>query len=253
MPPRDAHSEEGVHPDVAGWVLQALDDDDARSFAAHLDECEACRAAADELRLASQAMARAAPAAEPPAGLGARTLLAVQQAAAAEPAEPQAGSEAKVIRSPRWRHPGLLVTAAGWLSAAAATIIAVAVITVPGSRPAQIIRPAHTVAFSLHSPTGGPARAEAVGTDHGAEGWSFHLSVHGLPRLPLSQVYECWYVGNPKGHPKVSGGTFGPSGAGTFTMWTGADPKQLKIMWITRRTIDSSRPGPVVLTSQAQL
>ena len=43
MPLRDAHSEDGMHPDIAGWVLQALDQDDAMSFAAHLRNCEECR------------------------------------------------------------------------------------------------------------------------------------------------------------------------------------------------------------------
>ena len=249
MPPHDAHDSAAPHPDVAGWVLQALDHDDAMSFATHLHQCAECRAAVAELRPAAQAMTHAAPALEPPADLGTRTLLAVQQAAAAKPAKPQAGSRAKAIRFARWRHPGLLVTAA---VAAAAAIIAVTVITVPSSKPGQTI---HAARFVLHGPPGSRAGGQAIGTDHGQVGWSFRLSVHGLPMLPSKQFYECWYVGNPEGHPKISGGTFtlGPNGAGTFTMWTGADPHHLRIMWITKRTIGSARPGPIVLTAQVQL
>ena len=85
MPPHDAHDSAGLHPDVAGWVLHALDHDDDMRFAAHLQECEDCQAAVAELRPVAQALAHAAPALEPPADLGARTLVAVQQAAAAEP------------------------------------------------------------------------------------------------------------------------------------------------------------------------
>jgi hypothetical protein len=261
MPPHDAHDSTGLDPDVAGWVLHALDHDEAMSFAAHLHECEACRAAVDELRPAAQAIAQAAPALEPPPDLGARTLLAVQQAAATGHAEPEAGSGAKVIRFPRWRHSGLLATAA---VAAAAAIAAAIFITVPGSKPAQTAhghKPAQTAHgvtvahFSLHSPTGGPAGGKAVGTDHGAVGWSFRLSVHGLPALPSNQFYECWYVTNPAGHPKISGGTFtlGPSGAGTFMMWTGADPRHFKIMWITKRSYGEAGHGKVVLTAHVQL
>jgi hypothetical protein len=252
MPPDDAHDRPGSHPDVAGWVLHALDHDDAVSFAAHLHHCEECRAAVAELRPAARAMAHAAPALEPPADLGARTLVAVQQAAAAGPAEPEAGSGAKVIRFPRWHRPGLLAAAT---VAAAAAIAAAIVVTVPGSKPAQTAHGVTVAHFSLHSPTGGPAGGEAIGIDHKAIGWSFRLSVHGLPMLPSNQFYECWYVTNPKGHPKVSGGTFtlGPSGAGIFTMWTAADPRNFKIMWITKRTIGDASPGPVVLTAQIRL
>ena len=252
MPERDAHSEQGVHPDVAGWVLQALDHDDAMSFASHLRECAECRAAVDEFKPVARAMAQAAPALEPPAGLGARTVVAVQQAAAAGPAELEAGSRAKVIRFPRWRRPGLLAAAA---VAAAAGIAAAIVVTLPGSKPTQITHVVTAAQFSLHSPTGGPAGGEAIGTDHGAIGWSFRLSVHGLQMLPRNQFYECWYVTNPAGHPKVSGGTFtlGPSGAGTFTMWTGADPHHFKIMWITKRRFGEAGRGTIVLTAQVRL
>jgi hypothetical protein len=265
MPPRDAHSEEGVHPDLAGWVLEALDHDDAMSFAAHLHACEECQAAVAELRPAARAMTQAAPALEPPAGLGACTLIAVQQAAAAKPAEPEADSGTKVIRFPHWRHPGLLATAA--VAAAAAIAVAI-VITVPGSKPAQTAlghKPAQTAHgvtvahFSLHSPpespSGGSAGGEAIGTDHQAAGWSFRLSVHGLQALPSNEFYECWYVTGPKGHPKISGGTFtlGPSGAGTFTMWSAADPHKFKTMWITKRRFGQAGHGTVVLTAQVRL
>jgi Anti-sigma-K factor rskA len=252
MPPRDDHSEAGNHPDMAGWVLDTLDHDDAASFAAHLHECADCRAAVAELKPVARAMAQAAPALEPPADLGARTVVAVQQAAAAETAERKAGRRAKVVRFPRWRRPGLLATAA---VAATAAIAAAIVVTVPGSKPAQTAHGVTVAQFRLHSPAGGPAGGEAIGTDHGAAGWSFHLSVHGLPMLPANQFYECWYVTNPAGHPKVSGGTFtlGPSDAGTFTMRSAADPHNFKIMWITKRRIGEAGPGTVVLTGVAQL
>ena len=48
MPPRDGNSRLG-HPDVAGWVLGALDPDDAERFAEHLLSCEECQAAVTEL------------------------------------------------------------------------------------------------------------------------------------------------------------------------------------------------------------
>src|ERR1039458_6587232 len=82
MPPRDPDPEL-AHPEAAGWVLGILDPGDAGRFAAHLQSCPDCRAAVAELGPAAQLLQTAAPAAEPPAELQARTLDAVAKAAAA--------------------------------------------------------------------------------------------------------------------------------------------------------------------------
>src|ERR1022692_2697764 len=96
MPPRDGNSRLG-HPDVAGWVLGALDPDDAERFAEHLLSCEECQAAVTELepvaRLLQNPIAEVDTAAvKPPADLGARTLTRVEWAARlADPEAAQAG------------------------------------------------------------------------------------------------------------------------------------------------------------------
>jgi hypothetical protein len=261
MPPEDRA--ELAHPEAAGWALGNLDPAEAEEFGRHLPTCPHCQAAAAELSTVSQVLRRLPPAVEPPPELEDRTIASVLTAVAQDrekgqahqsPATgaeaPETGTGARVIRFPRWRgHVGLLATAA---VAAAAAIVAVVVITAPGSKPAQTSH-AVTVDFALHSPMGGPAGGQAVGTDHGPAGWSFRLSVHGLQPLSPDQFYECWYVG-PTGHPKISGGTFtlGPGGAGTFTMWSAADPHTFRTMWITKRTIGEARSGTIVLTAQAR-
>jgi hypothetical protein len=50
----DGRCPEGGRPEAAGWVLSALDPDDARDFGEHLLTCEICRAATDELRMTAR-------------------------------------------------------------------------------------------------------------------------------------------------------------------------------------------------------
>ncbi len=103
MPPRDGNSKLG-HPDVAGWVLGALDPDDAERFGDHVLFCEECQAAMTELeplaRLLQNFVAELNEVAvKPPAGLGARTLTRVEWAARladAEAAHTRSERQAKV-------------------------------------------------------------------------------------------------------------------------------------------------------------
>lgn len=88
------------HADVAGWVIGALDPEDARSFEHHLRACAVCRVVVGELGIVAGALQHpAAPAAEPPADLEARTVAAVQYAVMA------ASRSAPVERkASRWWH-----------------------------------------------------------------------------------------------------------------------------------------------------
>ena len=106
MPQRDANSRLG-HPDVAAWVLGALDPDDAERFAGHLRSCEECQKAVAELEPVARMLQGATAAvpdatdAGPPADLRERTLSRVEWAAllaepeAAAPEAAQAGPEAE--------------------------------------------------------------------------------------------------------------------------------------------------------------
>jgi hypothetical protein len=230
MPPHDAHDGSGLHPDVAGWVLQALDQDDAMSFVAHLHDCEDCRAAVAELRPVAQAMAHAPPSVEPPAGLGARTLIAVQQAAAPQPRPGGAQeSRAKWWRR-RWSTP-LISVASALAGAAAALAIIAAVFILPGSGGL----PARALTFSLVPPPGAgqAASATAVARPDASGSWDITLTVHHLQSFGDSKWYQCWYV-NPGRRQAASAGTFlvPDSGSGTFSMTSAADPHDFSMMEI---------------------
>ena len=81
--PSDAHHAL-ERPEVAGWALGALDPDDLTAFEEHLQSCEQCQAVVAEFEPVVQGLKCAAPAAEPPADLEARTIAAVQYAVMAE-------------------------------------------------------------------------------------------------------------------------------------------------------------------------
>ena len=72
------------HPDLAGYVLGALDPGETAAFEQHLAGCDTCRAEVDELQGLPELMERAAPPIEVPPGLRQRTFAAVQQDARAE-------------------------------------------------------------------------------------------------------------------------------------------------------------------------
>jgi Putative zinc-finger len=73
------HCPEGGRPEAAGWVLSALEPEEALDFGEHLFGCPACRRAVADLEPAGRMLTRAQPAAEPPASLQARTLAKIRQ------------------------------------------------------------------------------------------------------------------------------------------------------------------------------
>jgi hypothetical protein len=83
MPP-DENAEPAnpdLHAAAAGWALGALDPGDAAAFETHLQDCAECQTTVARFGELTRALRSAAPAVEPPADLGAKTLAAVQLAA----------------------------------------------------------------------------------------------------------------------------------------------------------------------------
>jgi anti-sigma factor ChrR (cupin superfamily) len=76
----DVHPPLG-HPEIAGWVLGALDRAEAEAFGRHVLSCVQCQAAAAEFEAVAKALDQPVPADDPPAGLEARVMAAVQYAA----------------------------------------------------------------------------------------------------------------------------------------------------------------------------
>lgn len=79
----DDHCPPEGRPEVAGWVLGAMEPKEALRFGEHLLTCGECQAAIAEVEAAGRMLLapQLLPVAQPPADLMARTLARVQQAA----------------------------------------------------------------------------------------------------------------------------------------------------------------------------
>ncbi len=228
----DADAELAWH-EAAGWVLGSLDPDDADRFAEHLKSCADCRAAVGELGPAAGLLQTAAPAANPPPGLEARTLARVRQAS-------QQRAKAR-----RWR---------GWstrmLALAAAVVVAAGVsIGLLLSGPPG----GESYSVALHSVSGTAASAQAVVRETSA-GWSIQLTAAHLPELPSGQYYECWWTGQGNSSTPIPAGSFtvGGSGAASVQMFSAANPDDFPTMKITTESAaGATEPGQVILMGTA--
>jgi len=222
--------------DVAAYAMNRLDGAELAQAEAHLDACVDCRADVATLvpvvRLAELARGLGAPP-SPPVGLGARTLLAVQAAAAATasaastaPAEATAPASARrrsvPARQPWWRALGPRPIAIGL-----ATVIAVGVATTslleeengPGSAGLEVVA-------TLRSAAGANAAVEVTKTGIGRV---VRFDTTDLPILPKGEYYELWWVGpgDRRGRPnRISAGTFHPDeqGRSRVTFAAAVDP-----------------------------
>jgi len=252
------------HPEVAGYVLGALDSGDLADFEEHLRTCEQCQVEAAEFAPVAEGLKFAVPAVEPPDDLEFKTVAAVQyaiMAASRDDREPALASalapapepkSTSVNKASRWWHLHWtnrfmpLATAV-----AAATITAVAFI---GVQVFGLMAPAVAATTSLHAVQGASGSGQAVAR-HTNGGWAIQLTVQHLPKLESGQFYECWYAGpgNRPGHPElITAGTFASSDA-TVRMWSAADPAKFKTMQITiEQAGDASQHGRVILQGIAQ-
>lgn len=216
------------HPtDLLGaHALGALEPDEARSVAAHLASCAACRT--EHARLAGIPalldLASSAPPATAPADLEARVLGALPAPA----------------RRPRrrWRPVGV-----GVLAGAAAMLLLLAV---TGSLGGDASEPTATTVQL----TGAGAAATAVLRD-GPGGTRVELTADRLMATRAGEVYELWFV---SADGRVSAGTFTSDGSGDrrVTLNTAARPGGYARIGITREPdgLDPNRNGPNVLTGR---
>jgi len=234
------------YPDVAGWVLGALDSADAQAFEAHLGSCEACQATVAEFEPVARGLRIAASAAEPPADLQARTIAAVQYAAMAAGRPEQAQGKASRWWHLHWSNRFVpLFTAAAAAAVTAAAFIGVQIFASAA--------PAVAASYVLTPSPGLAGSATATARDV-AGGYQVQLTAKDLPKIGPGEFFECWYADpdSRPGHPDlISGGTF--SGDGTFTMWTAADPDTFRVMKITvEKAGTGSQQGQVILSGTAR-
>jgi len=218
------------HPDLAGYVLDALDPDASQAFAAHLRDCPDCAEEVAELSDLPALLARAAPHVDVPVDLEARTFARIEDEARRGAGAPADG------RAPRARRVGtglqrMLAVAAGFLIVAGAVGLVANLVSGSGEGGGTTIR--------LISANGTTARAEAK-VRSTAQGRVVQLEVDGLPPAPAKPN-------------RVSVGTFEVPDADryTFEMMSAARAKAFPRMGVTLEPDDGNpqRTGPKVLVS----
>lgn len=223
------------HPDVAGYVLGALEPDESKAFAEHLGGCAECRREVADLASLRMLLDQALPGPALPDGLAERTLAAVGAQAKHRPIP---------IRRPRRAR---LLPAVGTAVVAGAVALGLVVAAQPSG-------PAHRD-IPLVAPDGTPS-ATVARLHRDPEGIVVELDVDGLAVPPPGAFYECWYVGEgdtPDRPARISAGTFTLSSPGpaTVRMTTVADHERYPRIEITREPDDGDprSTGPVVLRS----
>jgi hypothetical protein len=243
MPPCPSTSPEAGHPDAAGWVLGALDAADVAAFEQHLRTCALCQTTVADFESLARMMDKAAPGAQPPPGLGARTVAAVAEASRA--GAPKQARSARAFR----RHWNFRLLSLAGLAGAAVAAAAVFVTAQLSAGPAQ------GFTIPLHGAPASAASGQAI-TRHIDGGFSIDLTVRGLPELGPNRFYECVYAGpkGPDGKPQlITAGSFAVvhSGATTFHMTSAADPRSFPVMEIVAKG-PGSQQAKVVLSGTAR-
>jgi anti-sigma-K factor RskA len=179
------------HRDDAGpWVLAALDDEDARAFAEHLESCPICRLEVAELQVVADVLPMAAPQLVPPPALKSRIMGVVE-------------SEAQLLRAagPEADRPPIAASARrerrrlAWLRPLPAAVLATALLAL-GVVAGVLLSGGDDT--SLH-PGFGPKGAQValrVTGEHGV------LDLRGMPAAPSGRVYQVWLIhGKDKPRP----------------------------------------------------
>jgi anti-sigma-K factor RskA len=259
------------HVDLAVFLLDKLEADEAAAFEAHLAGCRDCRRQLEELGGLPELLARAAPAIPVPASLRDRTVAVVREAAAraeltpvaeapgsaAEAAHPDAAAGAPIpaaatpvaaapgtARRPWWRR--------RWLVAAAAAVLAAALV-VPGALLLGGDDGREVTRLTLVAAQGGGGRGQVTVTETAA-GRSFDVRIQGLPPPPSGSLYELWAV-NPQDTlerpQRVSLGTFttGSDGSARLEAFTAVPADRFPVVGVTLEPVDGNpaRTGPRVL------
>jgi anti-sigma-K factor RskA len=181
--------ERTVHELTAAYALDALDENERRTFEEHLSGCARCREELADLSQTAALLAHGAPAATPPPALRERIL-----------AEAQRDGGAKVIPFPR-RSRFVLGVAGAVTAAAAAVAIAFGVHSASLSDDLDSAREAVAV---LGDPTARevPLRGADGRLVVNSEG-AAAVVVRGLRPAPEGKTYELWVIRD--GTPRKAG------------------------------------------------
>jgi hypothetical protein len=182
-----AHDHDRWADSLGAWLLGALPEDDAEGFRAHLAECADCRADAESLRVAVDALPASAPPALPPPALKGRVMAIVEREASLLEA---AGPEADRAAPQRRRRRRLPQLAGLTLRPALATALVLLLLAVGGGAALlgreALDQDARVVAARVDPELGGARASLEVDGDRA------RLVGRRLPAPPAGRVYQVW-------------------------------------------------------------
>jgi len=217
--------------DTAGtYVLGALPDDERALYEAHLDNCPACRADMEELRVAAEALPVSAPAMRPPPALKARIMAEVEREA--ELLASASRPDRKTVPAPRvrrsWRERfGLPMGGVVALACVTLLIGLGAGALLFGSDGGR------TIPFQA-APSMQQASAELEVTDGKAI-----LVANGLPTPPDGRVYQVW-IQRPGHSPEPTSALFTPRRDGSATASVTGDLKDVETVIVNTEPLGGS-------------
>lgn len=227
------------HIDVAAYAAGFLGEPDRAAFERHLAGCEACRGELQELASMSAVLRTAAPPLPPlPLGVEARTVLAVERAAAAAADQPRRDARRATPRRRSWFSMPRLVPAVGFACLALGFAGGALVNRDGDGVPLEVVA-------TLDGRAGASAGVEVVKTGIGRV---VRFDTDDLPILPTGEYYELWWVG-PKDRPgrpdRISAGTFHPDeqGVSQVTFAAAVDPAKYPRLAVTAEPGDGD-PRP---------
>lgn len=244
----ELHEVPNPHVDLAGYLLDQLEADEAVAFEAHLAQCAQCRSDLEGLRAAAHLLSGAAAPYDLPPDLEARTLQAVELAARSPraAAEPDGSAEPPVGPAQSARPVAARVRRIQWAAAAVAAVVVggaafVGARLLGGDEPGTLEVQAVLV--------GDNSRIEAAAEVRKVDiGRIVEFSTDDLPILPTGEFYELWFVGpgdTPKRPNRISAGTFHPDedGRSHVTLTAAVDPAKYPVLVVTAEPGDGN-PAP---------
>jgi anti-sigma-K factor RskA len=183
------------HRDDAGpWVLGALDDEDGRAFALHLESCPICRLEVAELQVVADVLPMAAPQLVPPPALKSRIMSVVEseaqllRAAGPEADRPAAVADGRAGDRQRRRL-------FGWFGPLPAAVLATALLALGVVAGVLLSGGEDTTSHPGFGPKGAQVALRVTG-QHGV------LDMRGMPAAPTGRVYQVWLIhGKDKPRP----------------------------------------------------
>jgi anti-sigma factor RsiW len=227
---------------LGGYVLQALEPDEAEAVRRHLAECAACAAEHGQLMsipsILDAAGADETPVVQPPATLEEAVLDRFAREHPGHPAAPPPKRVRDRLRAAF--RPLTRPLPAAIAGAAAAAAVTAALIALPGgSHDSELYQ------ASLSGSAAAPGAKASANLKVLAEGTRVNLKVRGLRGSP-SAVYELWCIRDDG--VKVSAGTFrtDASGRADVNLTTAAVPGEYHRLGVERK------PGVNVMAGEIQ-